>query len=429
MMTSNPHPNEVFVWIWLAGATDPVVAGRLHKSDGRYIFNYGRSYLDLKNAIPIYEPELPLEAGAVYPIDDLIMASSLRDASPDAWGRRVIINLLTGLKGKAAANVDFDELTFLINSGSDRIGALDFQADSKKYEARDSKHATLTELQESAERVLNGEPLNPELHQALHIGSAIGGARPKVLIDDNDVKYIAKFQTSADAYDVVGAEFVAMRLAEKAGLDVAPVKIGDAAHKKVLLIERFDREKTEAGWTRRSMVSALTLFGLDEIMAAHASYEDLAGEIRRRFIDHSKALTEMFKRLCFNILVSNTDDHARNHAAFWDGRNLELTPAYDICPQRRTNHEVNQAMLIQGQIRQSKLINALDSVAAYQISRGEGLAIIKAQIVAIRDHWDEVCAEGKIKTIDKQSLWRTQFLHPFAFEGLEEELSDEIADL
>ena len=349
-MTSNPHPKEIFVWIWLADATIPVVAGRLHKSDGQYVFNYGQSYLKLKDAIPIYEPELPLEAGAHYPIYPLTMASSLRDAAPDAWGRRVIINLLTGLKGKAAANVDFDELTFLINSGSDRIGALDFQADSKKYSPRDSDHATLNELQESADRVLNGEPLNPELHQALHLGSAIGGARPKVLIDDNDAKYIAKFQTFADVYDVVGAEFVAMRLAEEAGIDVAAVKIDDAAHKKVLLIERFDREKTKAGWTRKSMVSALTLFGLDEIMAAHASYEDLAELIRTKFTDHSKDLTEMFKRLCFNILVSNTDDHARNHAAFWDGRTLELTPAYDICPQLRTNHEVNQAMLIQGQV-------------------------------------------------------------------------------
>lgn len=98
-MISNPHPKEVFVWIWLTGATEPVVAGRLHKSGRQYIFNYGRSYLDLKYAIPIYLPELPLVAGAHYPIDPLTMASALRDGSPDAWGRRVIINLLTGLKG------------------------------------------------------------------------------------------------------------------------------------------------------------------------------------------------------------------------------------------------------------------------------------------------------------------------------------------
>ena len=292
---------------------------------------------------------------------------------------------------------------------------MDFQASSKNYKARCLEHATLTELQESAVRVLNGEPLNLELDKALLHGSPIGGARLKVLIDADDAKYIAKFETSSDAYDVVGAEFAAMRLADLADIDVAPVKIVYAAHKKVLLIQRFDREKTEAGWARRPMVSALTLFGLDELMAAHASYEDLAEVIRTRFTHHSEALQEMFKRLCFNVLVSNTDEHARNHAAFWDGRSLQLTPAYDICPQVRTNHEVNQAMLIHGQVRQSKLVDVLESVAFYQLSRDEGLVIIKAQILTIREYWDEICAEGKINEVNKQTLWDRQFLHPYAF--------------
>ena len=104
---------------------------------------------------------------------------------------------------------------------------------------------------------------------------SLGGARPKAMIHHGDAKMIAKFSSSTDTYNVVKAEYVAMRLAARAGLDVAPVSLEHVAGKDVLLVERFDRVKTNDGWTRKAMVSALTLFGLDEIMARYASYEDL----------------------------------------------------------------------------------------------------------------------------------------------------------
>ena len=163
-------------------------------------------------------------------------------------------------------------------------------------------------------------------------GTAIGGARPKALIRDGDVKYVAKFSSSNDAWNVVKAEFVAMRLAGLAGLDAAPVKLVRALDKDVLLVRRFDRERAGTGWTRRAMVSALTILGLDERMAAHASYEDLADVVRARFTAPAAALRELFGRMTFNVLVGNTDDHARNHAAFWDGAALALTPALRRLP-------------------------------------------------------------------------------------------------
>ncbi len=124
-----------------------------------------------------------------------------------------------------------------------------------------------------------------------------------------------------------------MRLANHAGLEVASVQLVTAAKKDVLLIERFDRVKVEKRWSRKAMVSAaLTLFGLDDMMAWYASYEILAEIIRHRFTTPEDTLKELFSRLVFNILCGNTDDHARNHAAFWDGSNLSLTPAYDVYP-------------------------------------------------------------------------------------------------
>ena len=100
-----------------------------------------------------------------------------------------------------------------------------------------------------------------------------------------------------------------------------------ARNREILLIERFDRVREEAGFSRRSMISALTLLGLHELLAAHASYADLAEIIRHRFERPKETLRELFARLTLNILVGNTDDDARNQAAFWNGASLSLTPA------------------------------------------------------------------------------------------------------
>lgn len=127
----------------------------------------------------------------------------MRDAAPDAWGRRVILNKKFGVKGNELDNLELSELTFLLESGSDRIGALDFQLSPSEYVPRSPTNATLEELMESAQRVEKGIPLSPELDQALHHGSSIGGARPKALIEDGAIKHVAKFSSSSDVYSVV----------------------------------------------------------------------------------------------------------------------------------------------------------------------------------------------------------------------------------
>ncbi len=429
-MTSDAaQPGEAFVWIWLSGKTAPVVAGRIHAEDDHIVFNYGRSYLSNDDAIPIYAPELPLHRGAIVPEPPLEIANALRDASPDAWGRRVIAHRLAGGQGGANGIADLDELTFMLRSGSDRIGALDFQASSRDYVPRESDNATLERLLESADRVDRGLPLEPELAEALQHGTAIGGARPKALIRDGSAKYVAKFSSSTDTHSVVKAEFVAMRLAALCGLNVAPVRLALALNKDVLLIERFDREPVETGWIRRAVVSALTLLGLDERFAAHASYEALADIVRARFVSPAETLAELFARMTFNILVGNTDDHARNHAAFWDGERLTLTPAYDICPQSRTGREVSQAMQIRGRERRSQLSLCLASANKFLLAEERAVAIMKQQVAIIRSNWEPVCDEAGLDDADRRLLWRRQFLNDLAFEGLEDRLADVVKDL
>jgi len=422
-MTSDSGTQEAFVWVWLPHETKPVVAGRLAAAGDDRLFNYAQSYLARRNAISLYEPELPLRKGLLPLPNGLRMPSCIRDASPDAWGRRVILNRKLGRVGRDTDTAELDELTYLLDSGSDRIGALDFQKSPTDYVAREAATASLDELLNAAEKVENGVPLSPALDAALLHGSSIGGARPKALIESNHTKHIAKFSSQNDLYNVVKAEYVAMRLAAEAGLNAAPVSLKRAAGKDVLLIERFDREKADDGWLRRAMVSALTLLELDEMMARYASYEDLATIIRHRFSKPKETLKELFARVLFNILCGNTDDHARNHSAFWDGRELALTPAYDICPQGRSGGEADQAMLITGDERLSRIAVWLKAAPSFLLSEQQAIALAKQQIIAIRDRWTDICAEAKLTQVDREYLWRRQFFNPFAFEGAPAELT------
>ena len=406
---------EAYVWVWLPNATQPVVAGLLSRQGQQLVFNYGRSYLARGDAIALYAPELPLQSGSIALIAGLSMPSCLRDASPDAWGRRVLINQKLGAKGADASDLELDELTYLLESGSDRIGALDFQTSATQYVARQSNQPSLEELQSAAEKVEQGIALLSELDQALLHGTSLGGARPKVLLDDGPQKYIAKFSASNDLYSVVKAEFIAMRLARKVGLNVASVHLRTAMGKDVLVIGRFDRVAQGDQWRRRAMVSALTLFELDEMMAAYASYEKLAEIIRHRFSAPKATLRELFSRMVLNILSGNTDDHARNHAAFWDGHQLSLTPAYDICPQARSGQQASQAMLIHGRDRSSHLATCIAAAPSFLLAREDAIAIINHQVNVIEHEWQGICDEAHLSEVDRALLWRRQFLNPFAF--------------
>ena len=411
--------DEAYVWVWLPGLTEPVVAGRLSAQGSVIHFNYGKSYLERFEAVPLYLPELPLQAGELPLLAGLQMPGSIRDAAPDAWGRRVILNHKFGLKGGDLDGVELPELAFFLESGSDRIGALDFQKSPTDYQPRSQPNATLEELLESAQRVDKGIPLTAELDNALHRGSAIGGARPKALVEDGEKKYVAKFSASSDIYSVVKAEFVAMHLASLCGINAAPVTLVSASGKDVLLVERFDRVKLDNGWQRKMMVSALTILGLDEMMAPYASYPELADAIRHRFTDPQPTLRELFSRIVFNVLCSNLDDHARNHAAFWDGQALTLSPAYDICPQSRTGQEATHAMLITEDKRYSRISTCIDAASHFLLSRRDAIEIAEAQVICIGENWQNVCDQAQLGLAERNLFWGRQFLNPYAFTSLD----------
>ena len=163
------------------------------------------------------------------------------------------------------------------------------------------------------------------------------------------------------------------------------------------------------------MVSALTLFELDEMMAAYASYEKLAECIRHRFVHSTATLQEVFSRIVFNILCGNTDDHARNHSAFWDGHQLALTPAYDICPQSRAGQQASQAMLIHNSDRRSQIATCLAAAPSFLLGTENAIAIVNHQVSIIEKEWPSISDEAGLSEVDRALFWRRQFLNPFAF--------------
>lgn len=412
--------SSCFVWKWLPGATDPVVAGEVRFDDrGQQTFVYGRSYLERSIAEPIYEPELPLRRGVHDPVSGLDHFSCLRDSAPDAWGRRVIENRVFG-REEAEAGRDLEEGVYLLESGSDRTGALDFQESATDYVARDTDFASLEDLQKAAELLATDQPIPSDLEQALQHGTSIGGARPKATITGEDAKYVAKFSISTDTYPIVKAEYVGMILAERVGLNVATVSLDQVAGKDVLLVKRFDRDKSEGGWSRRALVSALTVLGLDERWAREATYPDLVGRIRVDGVAFRKDATELFSRLVFNVLIGNTDDHARNHSFFVEGANLRLTPAYDLTPFPRAGGEAGHGMKITRASNLSRIRLCLDAVSEFGLSEEEGRAIVESQVRAIMEHFDSLSREAGMTAPMRERLRRRAVLNPDVFAGCEE---------
>jgi len=408
--------STAYVWVWLPGETEPVVAGRLDKSGRATGFTYGRSYLDRANAIALYLPELPLSPGWIDPAPPHEIASCIADAGPDSWGQRLVMRRLLGTAGDGADLGNISTLTYLLESGSDRIGAVDFQLSPTEYIPR-SGGGRLEELVGAADRVLRGEAFSPELDIALTHGSSIGGARPKALLDDGDRKLIAKLSAPTDPYPVVKAEAVAMRLAERCSIHVAHTEVVECLGHDVLLVERFDRPPAiHGGVARRLMVSALTVLGLTDWQGRHATYPDFADVIRARFTDPTATLRELFTRVVFNVCIGNTDDHAKNHAAFWDGAELTLTPAYDLCPGARNVGEVTHAMaLTRDGDRRSRLSTCRSAAAAFHVEPAAADEIIERVTSAIRDHWDDVAGEARLTADDRAMLWGHQFLNPSIF--------------
>lgn len=408
--------DQAYLWFYLPGETEPVVCGIVAFDGQDHVFRYARSYLQRGDAIPLAPPNCVLGTldGEEHRLDNELN-SAIRDASPDAWGRNIMLR--EHANAPERRDDELGEIDFLLRTGPDRIGALDATDSPAHYRPQDSHAAPLEELLAAADRIDQGLPLDAHLDAALNHGTSVGGARPKALLHENGEYWIAKFSSSRDSADMVGIEGGGMALARLAGIKIADTRIVASLNKRVVLVRRFDRTVTPGGVCRRHMVSAMTLLGLDEyaVRAGYSSYLDLADVLRQYARNFRSDGEELFRRMVFNILIGNVDDHARNHACFWDGEWLELTPAYDVCPQPRTGMSADQAMIVGEWGRRSNLQNAVSACERFGLEPGEAQTIVDEITATVRNHWEQVFADAGVPEGDRHYLSRATLLSESVF--------------
>lgn len=364
---------------------------------------YGLNYLKRPDAIEIDPVSLSLgdreriRGQRLRPINALSFFGGIRDAAPDAWGRRVI-----EAKLRVPAN-SLPESQYLLHAGSERVGALDVRASlNAGPSAGVSSWHTLEHLMEAAERVEEGAPVPAHLEAIFMDGTALGGARPKASIRDAEgVLWLAKFSSRQDRMDIPAIESAALRLAGEAGLTVPPVRTALIGGRRVMLIRRFDRYWCDgvslpsieedptllahgpgSGRQERRLAfnSGLTWLACDETESRTKSYGDLAGAIRRH--GHPSQVRannlELFKRMVFNILVSNDDDHLRNHGFLLDPRlqGWRLSPLYDVMPRPGIATERTLHLGVGPEGRAATLDNALGACAEFTLSERDAASAI-----------------------------------------------------
>ncbi len=338
---------ECFVYVQLPGTFETVVCGRYQRSstrDGRVVgrFVYGRSYRARGDAVPLDPIHLPL-APTVYETARLDgVFGALRDAAPDAWGRRVI--------ERVVGRQDLDELDFLLESPQDRAGALSFgrgpapPAPVREY----NRVVQLRELRRAAALIEEDLPraLPTQIVDLLDPGSSLGGARPKNVVEDDDGLWIAKFPQRGDRWSNAPVEAAMLSLASRCGIRVPEARVERAGSESMLLVKRFDREPVaggdaHAGYLRHRMVSALTVLDASDAPTDRRnwSYVLLADELQRWSSRPREDRAELFRRMVLNALICNVDDHPRNHAVVAPGREWRLAPAYDLTPNSRQGTE------------------------------------------------------------------------------------------
>ncbi|TXN14482.1 type II toxin-antitoxin system HipA family toxin [Methylobacterium sp. WL122] len=408
-----------FVYVTLPDSVDAVVAGRFQIDGagsgdpvGRFV--YGRSYLARPNGVAI-DPTL------LSVLDDRVRAyaapspvfPSLRDAAPDRWGRLVIEREYGG---------ELDEFGYLLNSPDDRAGALGFGLNPTPPGPLRSFNRTLglPELLAAADDLLRDDPTTadtPAIRQVQRLqllGTSMGGARPKTVVEDEEGLWLAKFSRPDDAWDNPRVEHAMLALAIECGLSACRSKVVDVGGRPVLFVKRFDRERVDGGYLRHRMISAVTFLSASESSSDRSrwSYPLLADELRRTDIQQETSRPELFRRMAFNALISNVDDHPRNHALIADARGWRLAPAYDVLPTPMVAQDGRMlAMQVGLAGRLATRDNLLTECARFGYEVDEATNVIDRMRECVTERWYPTCRAAGVSPADCERI-RSAFVYP-----------------
>ena len=305
-----------------------VAKGRRQSS----VFEYDEAWLSTPCAFALDPANLSMEDRQIYTNSEKsALPGALRDTAPDRWGQQLIKRAFR----KAGEVRTLSEIDFLLAINDfTRIGALRYKRENEECFDHDigpyrvPPLIQLPALIHAVDAVQGNTETAEDLKLLLNEGSPLGGARPKSAVMNNDGSLaIAKFPKPDDDRSIPHGEVLAMKLAKKAGLNVADARLQDVAGRPVCLIKRFDRD----GERRIPFLSAMSLLGLSD--GAEATYTDIAECIRIHSSAPTEDLHELWRRIVFNVMIGNLDDHLRNHGFLYDKDNKwRLSPAYDLNP-------------------------------------------------------------------------------------------------
>jgi serine/threonine-protein kinase HipA len=328
---------EALVYVDLNGKANLV--GRLWSRSSKQresaTFEYDAEWLKHSARFSL-EPALKLGPGPFHTVADLPMFGAIGDSAPDRWGRTLMRRMerrraeREGTAPRTLAEMDY----LLLVDDEVRQGALRFaDHEGGPFLRQDENKRVpplieLPKLLSATERVIEDKDTDEDLRLLLAPGSSLGGARPKASVKDRGGHLaIAKFPRKDDEYNTVVWEAVAFSLAAKAGIAVPSVELLKVARKQILLVRRFDRE----GTTQIPFLSAMSMLGAKDNETR--SYLEIVDALRQHGAAPKADIEALWRRMVFNILISNTDDHLRNHGFLYEGqKGWRLSPAYDLNP-------------------------------------------------------------------------------------------------
>jgi len=324
------------VYIENRGSEKLVGRCRANRARGKEVvlFEYAEEWLESPEHFEL-EPALPLGPGTFAPPAGRTLHGSIGDSSPDTWGRR----LMQRAERRRAATEGREVKTLMESdyllgvTDLTRLGALRFRLPGSDHFLASPKQGVpsiveLGRLLQTTERIFRDEDTDEDLQLIFAPGSSLGGARPKAsVIDQHGQLAIAKFPKESDEYSIETWEEVALQLAEKSGIPTPEHELIQVAGKSVLLSRRFDREETN----RIPFLSAMALLGAKD--GETGSYPEMVDVLGRYGSQAKKDAHGLFRRVVFNVLISNLDDHLRNHGFLRKGNDgWTLSPAYDLNP-------------------------------------------------------------------------------------------------
>lgn len=372
---------DLFVWNYLPGCAEPVLAGRLRLRQGGGAqvgeFLYASRYLKNSAAISIDPVSLPLTESSKQFSTLKGYPGVILDACPDQWGIKAISAVL-GIQSYPDG--------YLLLNDPGRSGSLAFSdcPQSPPVEMA-SKKWSIVDLLDAATAIEEGREADPQIVLALHPGT--GGARPKANIEDDEGVWIAKFPSTKDHPRISQPrlELACMRLARACGIRTPKTRIEIVGEKDVLLVKRFDRE----GGFRRGFLSARSVFYDDpSFQSGQGSYARLARWLPRYAGAGQDFREELYRRMVFNCCIRNSDDHELNHGLIFDEKSngFTLSPAYDVVSSL-DKKAVHQHPLLIGDSAEGTQESILSEYAAFGIDRPRAIEIFSEISNRIQDEW------------------------------------------